>query len=85
MYTLGGDKLRIGDNDYEITPEIYKALSFTVYTGKSLKNENDILMLNLFINDLGYTGVGDRNSKRKTFITIILPKLVNDIENKNIW
>ena len=29
MYTLGGDKLRIRDNDYELTPEIYKVLSYT--------------------------------------------------------
>ena len=27
IYTLGGDKLRIRDNDYELTPESYKALS----------------------------------------------------------
>ena len=25
IYTLGGDKLRIRDNDYELTPELYKA------------------------------------------------------------
>ena len=30
IYTLGGDKLRIRDNVYDLTPEIYKALSFTV-------------------------------------------------------
>ena len=29
-----------------------------------------------------YTGVGDRDSKRKTFLTITLPKLVNDIQKK---
>ena len=29
IYTLGGDKLRIRGNDYELTPEIYKALSST--------------------------------------------------------
>ena len=39
IYTLGGDKLRIRDNDYDLTPEIYKALSFTAYTGKTMKNE----------------------------------------------
>ena len=27
IYTQGSDKLRIRDNDYEITTEIYKALS----------------------------------------------------------
>ena len=81
IYTLGGDKLRIRDNVYDLTPEIYKALSYTGYTGKSMMNENDILMLNKFINDLGYTGVGD-NSKRKFFFTKTHSKLVEEIQNK---
>ena len=29
IYTLGGDKLRIGDIDYELSPENYRALSYT--------------------------------------------------------
>ena len=41
IYTLGGDKLKIRDTVYELTPEIYKALSDTGYTGKNMKNEND--------------------------------------------
>ena len=69
IYTLGGNKLRIRDNVYDITPEIYKALSYTGYTGVTMKNENDILMLNNLINDLGYTGVGDKPSKRKILFT----------------
>ena len=46
-----------------------------------MKNENDILMINKIILDLGYTGDGDRESKRKTFLTITLPKLVDEIQN----
>ena len=82
IYTKGGDKLRICDNDYELTPEIYKALAYTGYTGKTMKNENDILMMNDIINDLGYTGDGHRDSKTKTFFTKILPKLVEKTQNK---
>ena len=82
IYTLGGDKLRIRDNVYELIPEIYKALSDTGYTGKNMKNENDILMMYNIINDLGYTGVGDKPSKRKTFFTITLHKLVEEIQNR---
>ena len=37
IYTLGGDKLRIRDNDYESSPEIYKALSYTGYTAETMK------------------------------------------------
>ena len=82
IFTLGGDKLRIRDNDYESTPEIYKALSYTGYDGKAMKNENDVLMTYNIIKDLGYTGVGDKSLKRKTFFTITLPKLVEEIQNK---
>ena len=84
IYTLGGDKLRIRDNKYELTPEIYKALSFTGYTGKSMKNERDILMMSNNLNDLGYTGIGDRDSKRKTLFTKTLPKLVEKIQNRTL-
>ena len=47
-----------------------------------MKSESDVLMMNNIINDLGYTGVGDRDSKRKTFLTITLPKLVEKIQNR---
>ena len=82
IYTLGGDKLRIYDNDYELTPELYKALSFTGYTGKSMKKGSNILMMSNVLSDLGYTGFGDRDSKRKTFFTKTLPKLVEKFNTK---
>ena len=78
---MGGDSWKIGDNVYEITPEIHKALSSTLYTGEIMKNENDILMLNNILRDVKYTGVGDRQSNRKNFFTE-LPKKVNEIQNK---
>ena len=53
--TLGGDRLRKKDIIYDITPEIYKVLSYTGYTGKTMKNENDILKMKNIINDLGNT------------------------------
>ena len=82
IYTLSGDKLRIRDNDYDLTPEIYKVLSITGYTGKTKKKENDILMMNNNIRDLGYTSIGDRQSNRKTFFTITLHKIVEGIQNR---
>ena len=41
---------------------------------KTMKNENDILMMDNIKSDLGYTGIGDRQSNRKTFFTITIPK-----------
>ena len=80
--TLGGDRIQIKDNIYDLTPEKYKALSYTGYDGKTMKNENDILMLNIILIDLGYTGIGDNKSKRKTFLTETLPNLVEEIQNR---
>ena len=48
-----------------------------------MKNESDILMMNIIIRDLGYTGEGDRKSNRKTFFTTILRELVEEILNRN--
>ena len=79
---LGGDRIQIKDNIYDLTPEIYKALSYTGYTGENLKNENDILMLYNIVSDIGYTGIGDIKSKRKNFLTEKLPKLVEVIQNR---
>ena len=59
----GSDTIQINENIYDLTPEIYKASSYTGYIGKTMKNENDILMMKILIRDLGYTGDGDRDSK----------------------
>ena len=78
----GADMIKINENIYELTSEIYNALSDTGYTGKTMKNESDILMMGNIIRDLGCTGREDRDSKRKTFFLKKLPKLVNDIQNR---
>ena len=80
--TLGGDRIQLKDNIYDLTPEIYKALSYTGYTGNTMKNEADILKMNNMKNDLGYTGLRDYPSKRKIFSTVTLPKLVEEIQNE---
>ena len=62
VISLGGDKIQVNDNVYQLTPEIHKALSLTCYTGKTMKNENDQRVLYKFSVDVGYTGEGDRKS-----------------------
>ena len=66
-----------------MTPEIYKAISSTSYSGEILKDESAILMMNNITRDLGYTSIGDKKSNRKTFLTKILPNLVEEIQNTN--
>ena len=77
-----GDIIKINENVYELTPEIYKALTYTTYTGNTMQDDNDILMMYIIIRDLGYNGTGDRDSKRETFFTKKLPILVEEIQNK---
>ena len=62
-----GERIKIKDNIFDLTPEIYKALSSTSNTGRTMKIESDILLMNNFINHLGYTGKGDKSSKKKSF------------------
>ena len=38
--------------------------------------------MNKILRGLGYTGIGDRPSNRKTFSTIVLPQTVEEIQNK---
>ena len=78
----GAGTINKKENIYELTPELYKALSHTGYTGKNMKNESENLMMNNILRDLGYTGGGNKPSKRKTSFTITLPKLVEEIQNK---
>ena len=77
-----GNRIKINENVYELTPETYKALTYTTYSGNTMKDENDILMMYNIIRDLRYNGTGDRDSKRKTFFTKKPPKLVEDIQNR---
>ena len=44
--TLGGDRIRINEKIFDILPEIYKTLTSTSYTVKTMMHENDILMMN---------------------------------------
>ena len=55
------------DNIYELIPELYKTLSSTSYSGKTMKDASDILLRYNIINHLGYTDIGDKASKRITF------------------
>ena len=68
----------------KITPETHKSLSPTGYTGKTMKKDSDILMMNNIINDIGYTGDVNKKAKRENFLLIGLPKKVAEIENKEL-
>ena len=74
--------IKIIENIYELTPEVYKALSNPLYTGKTMKNDDDFLMLYNILKDIKFTGIKDRPSNRKTFFTLDRPKRVSEINNE---
>ena len=45
-----------------------------------MKNDTDVLVFNNNIKNVGFTGVGDRYSKRKAFLIEELPPAVADVE-----
>ena len=78
---ISGDTIKVTENIYELTPEIYKVVTYPTYDGKTLKNDDDFVMLYNILKNLGYTGNKDRPSYRKKFFTIDLPKKVSEIHN----
>ena len=62
-----GDRTKTKDNVYDSTSEISKAFFSTSCNGKTMKLESDLLMMYYIINDLSYTGMGDKSSKRNKF------------------
>ena len=59
---------------YDSTPEIYKALSWTSYTTKTMKNDSEDIIEDNIKNHSPYTSNGDKPSKGKSFLLIDLPK-----------
>ena len=76
-----GDTIKMKENIYELTPEVYKTLSNPLYTGNTMNNDGDFLMLYKILKDVKYTGSGDRPSNGKKFFTIDFPKKVSEIQN----
>ena len=74
---IGHDKILVNGNIYEFTPEIYKALSKTSYTGKSMKDIDDKKTLYNFLRDIEYDGRFDSKTSQKRFFR----GLINQFRN----
>ena len=48
IYISEDDRMKINGNIYDLTPEIYKALSDTGYDGRTMTDESDILSIYRF-------------------------------------
>ena len=76
-----GDLMKINGNIYKLTPQLFKALTDPLYTGNTMKSDDDFLRLYNILKDVKYTGKIDRPSNRKKIFTIELPKKVSEIQN----
>ena len=76
-----GDLMKINENIYKLTPQVFRALTDPFYTGNTMKNDDDFLLLYNILKDVNYTGNRDCPSNRKKLFTINLPKNVSQIQN----
>ena len=74
---LGGDKVQVRDNIYELNPELHNPLSKPSYTGTSMKNEIDRKTLYNFLTDVGYTGIGVEKTNQSRFFKRLLKQSRN--------
>ena len=70
----GVDTIKINETIYELTPEVHKALSNPLYTGNTMNNDDEFLMLYIILKDVNHTGNRDRPSNRKNFSQKNFPK-----------
>ena len=64
---VGENSLKIGNNTYELTPEIRKALTQTNYDFNKM-SDKDIFILRRNLGEINYNPDGDRESKRQKYI-----------------
>ena len=80
---MGGNNVKIGNNTYEITPEIQEALTKTSYNFTKM-SDDDILTFSKILNDINYNPNSDRESTRRDYIGDKLESRVKKILNPPI-
>ena len=75
---MGGNNVKIGENIYEITPSIQKALTETSYNFTKM-SDDDILTFSKILNDINYNPNEDNSSTRQKYIKNQLKSRVQNI------
>ena len=75
---MGGNNVKIGENIYEITPSIQKALTETSYNFNKM-SDHDILTFSKILNDINYNPNEDNSSTRQKYIKNQLKSRVQNI------
>ena len=77
---LGDNRVKIGNDEYNLTPEIQKALTQTNYNFKNM-NDDDILNFTNILKSVNYSLDKDFHSTRRNSIKNYLPKRIEKIVN----
>ena len=75
---MGANNVKIGENKYEITPSIQKALTETSYNFTTM-SDDDILTFSKILNDINYNPNEDNSSTRQKYIKNQLKSRVQNI------
>ena len=79
---LGGNRVKIEGEEFNITPEIQKAFTDTRYNfNNTLMDDENVLIFDKILNTLNYDPSKDSNSKRTKSIKNDLKKGVHKIKN----
>ena len=65
---IGSNTLKNRHKAFELTPELYKALTSTGCTGNQMEKDSDILTFNKVLSNVGHIGDGDRKSAPRKII-----------------
>ena len=68
---LGGNKIKIDNKEFNLTPEIQKAMTNTNYNFKNMKNDDDILNFANILETVDYNPKQDSHSGRSNILKII--------------
>ena len=80
LNVMGGNDVKFGENIYELTPEIQKALTETSYNFDK-RSDKDIISFNRIQCEINYNPNDDRKSKRRDYLRDKLQSRVQTILN----
>ena len=81
---LGGNKIKIDNKEFNLTPEIQKAMTSTNYNFNNMKNDDDILTFANILKTVNYNSKQDSHSARSKYIKNNLQNRVDRILNPTL-
>ena len=82
---MGGNKIKIDNKEFNLTPEIQKAMTSTNYNFNNMKNDDDILTFANILKTVNYNSKQDFNSARSKYIKNNLQNRVDKISTSYLY